>query len=170
MAGQPNQLPIQIVNLGKKSAVLGSMEVTGPGLITNGTILVGNLDPGGYFTLDAEFIPDAAGPAELTVKVNYTDDFNKPQSITQTIEINVMEMEIIDPGMGEGGIPIEPMPPPEETFFEAVIRFFKGLLGLGSERVLPTNVFPGEGIPIEGDPSGGGGGEVRPIPAPAKGP
>ncbi len=51
-AGMPNPLPIQITNLGKKSAVLGSMKITtNNGSVENDSALVGNIEAGGFFYL-----------------------------------------------------------------------------------------------------------------------
>lgn len=56
--GQPGSLPIQVVNLGKRTSVLGNITITSSsGFVENGTGLVGNLDAGGYFTIDAMFLP-----------------------------------------------------------------------------------------------------------------
>ena len=61
-AGQPNQLPLQVINLGRKGNVLGNMRVTGEGAqFSNNTTLVGLLDTGNYFTMDATMIPDGPG-------------------------------------------------------------------------------------------------------------
>jgi len=154
--GQPNMLPLQVTNLGKKTAVLGNMKVTAQNAeMTNNISLVGTLDIGGYYTLDAQMMPMQAGTVPLEVTINYTDDFNQPREITQTLEVQVEEMPMPDPGSmggpdGEGMVP-EPV---AETFFQKVLRFFKGLLGLGSEKPNPTE-YPvyqegaGEGVIIE---------------------
>ena len=77
------------------------------------------------------------------------DDFNQPQTITQTLTVQIEEAppEII----GEPDMPIEPMPEPE-TFLQKVWRFVRGLLGLDSGRRTPGDVMP-PGMP---------GGEVFP--------
>ncbi len=157
--GQPNQLPVQIVNLGRKSAVFGTMTVAAPnGQVSNNTIFVGPLEPGGYFPLDATWIPDFSGLFELTVSVDYTDDFNRPQNITRTLSLEVLEAPPMDPGFepgmgpgeGPGGFPPEAQP---ETFWGKVRRFLAGLLGLDS--ALPTQA-PEGGIPVEGEGTPGG--------------
>lgn len=165
-AGQPGMLPIQIVNLGRKSVLLGNMEVTGEGAdFTNNVILVGNLEAGNYFTLDATVIPYQSGLLALQVSVNYTDDFNQPQEIMQTLNVEVIEAPPMEPGMdgvpGEGGIPGEGLPPSRsETTWQKVSRFILGLLGLDSGQ--PQAPFEGEppGIIQEAPPEG----------APLKGP
>jgi hypothetical protein len=165
-AGQPSALPIQVVNLGKRSAVLGALKITSEnGTIENGTGLVGALDAGGYFTLDSMFTPDQTGKMKLDITIDYTDDFNQPRTITRTLEVEVMEAfeePTPDPALGEGGGP-EGMPTPgEETSLQKVWRFILGLLGLDSAP--PSNGEPGvvpvepqEGPPPGPKPSGGKG-------------
>jgi hypothetical protein len=153
-AGQENMLPIQIVNLGKNYSVLGNMTVTtSQGQVFNNSLLVGSLEPGGYFTLDASLIPDTPGPLDLIITVDYTDDFNQARKIEQKLTLDVQEMIIPEeplepyPGQGEGEIPIEQ----PETFWQKVLRFLLGLLGLDSSRPQPevTNEMIS---PIEEEP------------------
>jgi hypothetical protein len=60
---QGNLLPIQVTNLGRKSTVLGNLRISAPnGILENNAVLVGTLDSGGYYTLDATYIPDVPGP------------------------------------------------------------------------------------------------------------
>ena len=151
-AGQPGMLPIQVVNLGKRLAVLGTMKIESQnGTVENGTSLVGSLDAGGYFTLDAMVIPEQSGPLTLDVTIDYTDDFNQQRTINRSLEIEVMEgMEepIIEPGM-EGGGEVMPIPA-EESTLQKVWRFIRGLFGLDSAP--PTNdpgITPGIEEPVE---------------------
>ena len=160
--GQPGALPLQVVNIGKRLAVLGTMKVTSKdGFIENGTSLIGSLDQGGYFTLDSVFIPEQPGTMTLDVTIDYTDDFNQPRTITRTLEVEVMEAFIEptpDPSVigGEG----EPMPiPGEENALQKVWRFILGLFGLDSAP--PSNGDPSV-VPV--DP-----GLEEPLPGPAPG-
>jgi hypothetical protein len=156
--GTPTTLPIQVTNLGKKTAVLGNMRVTADGEeIFNNVSLVGALDPGGYYTLDAEITPSKEGPLDIVVTINYTDDFNQPRTLVQKISIEVQPgMEITpDPslenpeGNGMTGLPVEQMP---ETFWQKIGRFFKGMLGLGSGKseqdIVPVDEVPAESAPV----------------------
>jgi hypothetical protein len=133
-AGQENILPIQVVNLGRNSVVLGNMQVeTINAQMVNNNILVGTLESGGYFTLDASFIPNQPGMFDLIVSIAYTDDFNQAQVISQTISVEVLEMFIPEPGTDgslDGGVIIPDVQP--ETFLQKVWRFILGLLGLDS--------------------------------------
>jgi hypothetical protein len=158
-SGQPNQLPIQIVNLGRKSAVLGNLRVEAPeSELSNNVIFVGNLEPGGYFPLDATIIPFQPGTIEILVSIDYTDDFNQSQIISQALTIEVLESDFIEPESpgfenGEGGTP---PPIQEESFWQKIKRFIFGLLGLDSgikteipiEGMPPIEEQPAEPVPI----------------------
>lgn len=155
-AGQPNSLPLQVVNLGRSVVVLGNVKVAaaqGGAQFSNNVALVGNLDIGFPFTLDAIVIPDQPGSLELTVNVDYTDDFNQPQTITKTLTVEVLESgPVIDPGE-EPGLPGGP-PPEPQTFLQKLWRFFLGLIGLdsgppgGGSVPPPGEVPPPEGLPL----------------------
>jgi hypothetical protein len=160
-AGQPAPLPIQIVNLGKRTAVLGNMRITSEdGMIENGNSLVGSLDPGGYFTLDPIFYPDVAGNLKLNIAIEYTDDFNQARTIEKSLDVNVEEgffEPTPDPNMGGGGGEFYPV---EETFLQKIWRFILGLFGLDSA---PPASSPDMQVPPEFEqdtplPGGGGGG------------
>jgi hypothetical protein len=175
--GQPGSLPLQLVNIGNDTAVFGNFSVTAENAqFTNNTIFVGALDPGGFFPLDAQITPEQAGPLELLVSVGYTDDFNQPQAITETLTVEVMEEPIFEPPIdgGEGFPPDGGFPEPgvgeggmatEETFLQKVWRFIAGLLGLDSGIQQPEQeefpVFPEEEFPVPGE------GEGIPLPGPA---
>lgn len=161
--GQPGALPIQIVNLGKRTSVLGTMKVTSKdGVVESGETLVGALDAGGYFTLDAMFTPDVFGELELDVVIEYTDDFNQARTVERKLKVTVEEAFIEptpDPSMPDGGgefIPIS-----EETFLQKSWRFILGLFGLDSAPPTPTvpdSEIPSEEFPVPSSPGGGGGG------------
>ncbi|NPV56102.1 MAG: hypothetical protein HPY76_05430 [Anaerolineae bacterium] len=162
LPGQPNILPLQVTNLGRKTTVLGNMKVTADAaMVNNGVTLVGALDAGGYYTLDAEVIPDQAGPLDLTVAIGYTDDFNNPRTIEQVLTLDVMDVPTPELFPGEQDGEFTNLPP-QETFWDKVARFLKGLIGLDSGIQQPQPEVPFEG----GDGGGGGGGgEVQVIPA-----
>ncbi|MCA9898927.1 MAG: IPT/TIG domain-containing protein [Ardenticatenaceae bacterium] len=166
--GQPGSLPLQLVNSGRSTAVFGNFSVTAEGAtFENNSFFVGTLDPGGFFPLDAIIYPEVAGPLDLLLSVNYTDDFNQPQVLTQTLTINVMEAFFPEE-------PFEPFPDeniPEvvvepETFGQKVWRFVLGLLGLSSG--VPQPAQPDFGVPSEFPVDGEGGSFEGPIEGPVQ--
>jgi uncharacterized repeat protein (TIGR01451 family) len=188
--GQPGPLPIQITNLSRKATVLGNMKasVAADGEITNASTLVGAMDAGGYFTLDSVLVPSKAGPMDIIVTVNYTDDFNQPQTITDKLPITVQDAPVeIGPNgtpgaVVPGGKPGEFLPSGNseqgsgapESFLDKVFRAVKGLIGLDSGQP-NTGGSDGTAAPDSNNPGnlgggGGGGGGIQVIPvAPLKG-
>ena len=167
--GQPNMLPLQVVNLGRNSVVLGNMRVDADtGQLSNNSILVGALESGGYFTLDASYIPDQPGPVDLVITIDFTNDFNQLEVITETLTIDVLDQPIIKPPIEDGqngsGV-VNPTQP--ETFLQKLWRFILGLIGLNSgtnDIQTPDNIQPIEtGFPEE-QPI------IVPIQPPLKGP
>ncbi len=131
--GQPGALPLQVVNLGKRTAVLGNMKIEAAnGTIDPATTLVGSLDPGGYFTFDSTLFPETAGSLELKITIDYTDDFNQSRTVERTLTVEVEESFVEpapEPGMEGGGeFPTQA----EETFAQKAWRFVLGLFGLDS--------------------------------------
>lgn len=164
-AGQMGALPLQVINLGRKASVLGSMVVTSAdGMVENGQTLIGTLDTGFPYTFDSMIIPNQPGPVNVQVEIHYTDDFNQPQVITKTLTLEAMEAPVFEPppeGIpGEGGIPVDPTIGQPETTWQKVVRFLKGLFGLDSGQpqqdpgIMPGDMPPGE-MP---------GGEPAPVP------
>jgi hypothetical protein len=149
--GQPSALPIQVVNLGKRLSVLGTLKLTSPnGTIENGTGLIGSLDAGGYFTLDALIVPEQSGKMKIDISIDYTDDFNQPRTIARQLEIEVMEGMVEptpDPSLGGGGGGEVIGGLTEETALQKVWRFVLGLFGLDSAP--PLNGTPGVSPGIE---------------------
>jgi hypothetical protein len=160
MVGQPGMLPLQVVNIGKRSSVLGNMKITTEsGMIENGTSLIGSLDAGGYFTLDSMFTPEQSGTQILNVTIEYTDDFNQARTLTRKLEVEVMdgmiEEPIFDPSMEGGGGEMPTVT--DETLLQKAWRLIRGLLGLdsappsGGEEIVPEfeetvpQVKPGAG-------------------------
>lgn len=150
--GEFGSLPLQLTNTGRNSTIFGNFRVTATGAtLMGGSVFVGTLEPGGYFPLDAQIIPEQAGTLELLLEVEYNDDFNQPQVLTKTVSIEVMEAMIIEPpidgGLDGGGeippIDPEPLPPAEETWAEWGWRLFLGLLGWDSSRPEPETGFEG---------------------------
>jgi hypothetical protein len=169
VTGQPNTLPIQVVNLGKFSVVLGNMVVTADtGEFINNSIFVGTLEPGGYFTLDANYLPNQPGPVDLLVTIDYTNDFNQQEIITQTLPVEVIEQPIIEPPQDEGtNSNGENVPPQYETLLQKIWRLILGLIGLDS-AISQTESFTSE-LPNKSEMPENQENAI-PIQIPAKGP
>jgi hypothetical protein len=151
--GMPGILPIQIVNLSRSSTILGNMAAsTGAGTLTNNSMLVGTMDPGGYFPMDVSFIPTTAGPAEILITLQYTDDFNQPRQHEFKLSVNIDPAPEISTTPGADGSTGPDQPVQPETFWQKVVRFVKGIFGLNSGQPTPTNTVP------EINPNNGGGG------------
>ncbi len=130
--GQPGALPVQVVNIGASSVVLGRMTISAGELaVENNTTLVGYLDVGAYFPYDALIFPEQAGQQMVTIEVNYLDDFNQPQVVLQELAIQVEEGFPEDPGFPQDPGFEEPIQE-ERSFWDKVLAFLRGLLGLGS--------------------------------------
>jgi hypothetical protein len=138
--GQPGALPIQVVNIGKRLAVLGNMKLeTDSGTLENAVGLIGSIDAGGYFTLDSMLTPEKSGPMTLNITIEYTDDFNQARTLTRTLNLEVVEGmsegPITDPsleGGGGGGGSMEVPVATDETFLQKAWRFVLGIFGLDS--------------------------------------
>ena len=143
-AQQPNNLPIQVVNLGKQSVVLGNMQISADdAMLENNTALVGTIETGFYFTLDTILIPNQSGPLDLHISIKYTDDFNQSRVYETTLSVNVEEMVMNPEDVNtpeDGGSEIssgvissdDKFVSSPETFWDKIVRFIKGLFGLDS--------------------------------------
>jgi len=146
--GQPGSLPIQVLNLDRKAVVLSRVRVESAGAeISNGQLPIGYLDTGLTFTIDVPAVPQQAGALDVLVSVDYVDDFNKPQVIQQTLQVEVLEAEPIPEFPDDGGQTPGAAPDAPESFWDKVVRFLRGLLGLDSA---PPESRPLEGLPTQG--------------------
>lgn len=165
-AGQPWPAPLQVVNVGRSTTQLGKMEIIAPdGVeVQNGSTFIGQLEAGGQYPLDAQIVPSEAGTLNYEVRVSYLDDFNRPQTITQTFEVEVSdtpELPPVDPNQpgGEGVIPPQTV---DESFGDQLLRFILGLIGLDSGRAQSQpNV-----VPIEPSSPNGPSGPIQVVPFP----
>ncbi len=153
-AGQMGSLPIQITNLARKAVVLGNVVVTSTaGEMNNNSVLIGTLEPGGYFTIDPMFTPFQDGTVTINLEIRYTDDFNQLRTYNSQLEVEVLpEMTFPElfPLLDENGNPIldefgnpimvdsmdtEPFPgePSQELgFFAKIWAAIKGFFGFGT--------------------------------------
>lgn len=126
LVGEPLELPIEVVNIGRNLVNVSTLQVGGPDLeIQEGSVFVGALDGGTSGSIDALVVPQSSGSLPVVVTVNYLDDFNQARQITETLTISVAE----------------PLPEPEAEdtpseepggIWGGFVRFLRGLFGLGS--------------------------------------
>ena len=137
MVNQPGKIPVQVVNLGNKSVVLGKIHVVsddGSGSWEKNEATIGAVGGGDFYSLDAVFTPDHAGPQKIKVIVEYTDAFNNPQTIEEKLDLNVQDMPK-QPAMEEGQDEFSPemqQPTQPLSLWDRVVQFFSGLLGFDS--------------------------------------
>ncbi len=125
--GVPFELPVEVTNIGRTLVNVSTLEVSSSQLeISAGSLYLGPLDGGTSGSLEAMAVAQEGGTAEVLVIVHYLDDFEQPQVVTKTLTVEVQEPVEIPTEAGEG--PQEQ----EEGFWDKVLRFLRGLLGLGS--------------------------------------
>ncbi|MBK8902602.1 MAG: IPT/TIG domain-containing protein [Anaerolineaceae bacterium] len=134
--GQPLDLPVEVVNIGRSLINVSTLTLSSPdGAVENNSIYIGPLDGGTSGSLDGLIVPEEGGPLEVLVTVNYLDDFNQPQIFEDTLTIQVEGPDEPDEAGLEGAEGVEgetAVSPEEETFTQLLWRFIRGLLGLGS--------------------------------------
>lgn len=134
--GEPLFLTLKIANRGTKAVNFTDAAVEAD----NGEVIEGAEQPMSPLRTDDEttvaagVIPLETGEVTIRIKLNYTDDLNKPQTITQSYTLPAVippTPEPIDPG-------IDPFLPPvdgsggETDGDDLLGRLLLGLLGLGS--------------------------------------
>ena len=133
VVGQPIDLPIEILNVGRKAVASNEAELVSSELTLDpAKIYVGALDPGIPFPWDARATADSPGEKRFTIRVHYIDDFNQPQVFEGERMITVEAAPEVDPAGPDGqGAPGEGLAPeePQRPWF---IRLLRGLFGLGS--------------------------------------
>ncbi len=131
--GQVGNLPLQVVNLGKKTVILGHITLlSGDGVLEKNTATIGSIGAGDFYSLDALFTPSQAGKREIKILIEYKDYFNNPQVVEQTLQVNVQELpEFSDEeGMDDFSLIEEESQP--LTIWQRIGQFFSGLFGLDS--------------------------------------
>jgi hypothetical protein len=125
--GQTLELPIEVVNIGRNLVNVSTIQASGEGWqVLEGSAFVGALDGGTSGTLDAQVIPEKSGSLPILITVSYLDDFNQPQTIKQTLKVEVEQPAPTPTGPAQEGAE-QP-----ESFWDKLRRFFRGIFGLGS--------------------------------------
>jgi hypothetical protein len=125
--GVPFELPVEVINIGRTLVNVSTLEVSSRQLeIQDGSLYLGPLDGGTSGSLEASAVAQEGGTAEVLITVHYLDDFDQPQMVTRTLTVEVEEPV---PAAPETELSSQEQ---EEGFWEKVLRFLRGLLGLGS--------------------------------------
>ncbi len=138
--GTEATLPIQVVNIGSDSVLLGNIYINVENAtLSNNLTFVGTLESGGSFTIDTDITPQQAGTFPVTVTINYQDNFKKAQTITQTLSITVTDTQMavatIDPALVATEMAKMPNAGNQQTnnnFGSILLRFFRGMIGFDS--------------------------------------
>jgi len=127
--GQPAELPIELINIGRSSVNISTVVISGDHLeIAEGSFFIGALDGGTSGTIDTTVTPLQSGVLPVNLTINYLDDFNQPQVVKETLTFEVEEEAVIssseagETSSEEGN----------DSFWERLLRIIRGLFGLGS--------------------------------------
>jgi hypothetical protein len=124
LAGESFELPVEVFNIGRQSINVGTIELTSGELtITGGSVYSGPLDGSTSTSLVATATAEKSGPADVLLTVHYLDEFNQPQTWTNTFTLTVEESSTpaADPAAGQDS----------PSFWESIWQAILGFLGLG---------------------------------------
>ena len=139
LVGQAMDLPVEVVNIGRSLINISTIAISSPDMrLENSSIYMGPLDGGTSGSLDAIGFPEKAGTLDVTVTVNYLDDFNQAQVYEGilSIEVDSSSEHSFDPE--SGGMVVEQLPlngpgaGNEAEERPLLLRILMGLFGLGS--------------------------------------
>jgi len=129
--GVPLELPIEVTNIGRTLVNASMVEVSSVQLeISEGSFYLGPLDGGTSGSFEPTAIAQEGGRAEVVVSVHYLDDFDQPQVISRTLEVEAYVEEPLATATDTG--PVQEEEEGKEGFWQKVGRVLRGLLGLGS--------------------------------------
>lgn len=144
--GEEDTLPIQVVNIGSDSILLGDIYINVENAtLSNNLTFVGTLESGGSFTIDTDIIPQQAGSLPVTVTINYLDNFKKAQTITQTLSITVSDTQMpaatIDPALVATEMARMPAGGNQTSsdLGSILLRFLRGMIGFDSSASTGQN-------------------------------
>ena len=125
VVGDRQALAFEIVNAGTDTVNIGNVKVTGGRALAveDGTVFVGPLDGAGFYPVDVTVIGKAPGRSEITVTVEYVDDFRRAQKVEERFDLEVVAApERPNESESEQQGPGRPL----------WLRIVKGFLGLGA--------------------------------------
>ena len=124
--GVPFDLPVEVTNIGRNLTNISTLEISsGELVISDGSLFIGPLDGGTSGSMEATALAVEGGAADLLVTVNYLDEFEHPQVVTETLTVHVEEPVVIEEQADEE--PVERGGP-----WDVALRILRALLGLGS--------------------------------------
>ena len=129
LAGEPFELPVEVINIGRQTVNAGTIELTSADLtLTNASLYAGPLDGSTSTSLVATAVAEQAGQAEVVLIVHYLDDFNQPQTWTHTFQLTIEDNAVATEASAG---------PEEET--DILGKIWKGLPGLSGIRRVDEN-------------------------------
>lgn len=129
--GQPLDLPVEVFNVGRAPLNSTRAEFHSDDMdILSQPSFIGALDAGVSVTVDGQAQLRQAGPAIVTLRVFYLDDFNHEKFVDGPLEVQVEEAPSplgpeLSPPVGSGG---QPAPPSRPLW----LRVLSGFFGLGA--------------------------------------
>ncbi|MBN1430603.1 MAG: hypothetical protein JXB07_19685 [Anaerolineae bacterium] len=133
--GDTFDLPIEIINIGRTSLNVSTVEVTSDALaISDGSLYIGPLDGGTTGSILAIARALKPGTATVTVTINYLDSFQQPQVVTETMTFEILDDDTPERDQGDAS------PDDSElSFGDRIVRAILGFLGLGSRSAEETS-------------------------------
>ena len=122
-AGQNFDLPVEVINIGRQTLDVSTVEVQSDDLtLTKNSSYVGPLDPSISGTLTAKAVAQHSGAASFRVIVHYRDELNQVQTVEQTFNIQVA---------AETPAPATANAPASQTQPSGLLALLLRLVGLG---------------------------------------
>jgi len=131
VVGEPLDIRAELINIGRAQVNVSSVEVRGQGfaVLSGARTFWGPVDGGSSVSVDATILPQESGALTVEIVMHYLDGFNQPQEMVFPLEVQV-EAPAATPAPPEGSA--APAGETGNSLWQNILRFFKGLLGLGS--------------------------------------
>jgi hypothetical protein len=123
VAGEQFEIPVEVVNIGRQTVNVSTVEVQSDDLtLTEASLYLGPLDAGTSGSLVPLAVAEQPGPAQATVTVHYLDDFNREGVLTHTVSLEIRPAEPEAPGTNPDAAP---------SWLERVWQAIRGFFGVG---------------------------------------
>ena len=128
-AGAEFDIPVEVINIGRQTLNVSTVEVTSEGLtLTEASLYVGPLDAGTSSSLTPKAVAAMAGEVTATVAVHYLDDFNQEHVFTYPLHFTVEAASAEAAAAAEGAKPAASADASDNKIWQAILGFF-GLAG-----------------------------------------